>query len=39
VRAVLDNGVRTADILSPGLKPVGTKAMSDAVLRALNKIP
>ena len=38
VRAVLDSGIRTADILSPGLKPVGTKAMGDAVMLALEKL-
>jgi 3-isopropylmalate dehydrogenase len=38
VRAVLDSAIRTADILSPGLKPVGTKAMGDAVLMALDKL-
>jgi len=41
VRQVLANGVRTSDIAgdiaSGGLKPVGTKAMGDAVLEALNK--
>jgi 3-isopropylmalate dehydrogenase len=37
VRQVLENGVRTADIALKGTKPVGTKAMGDAVLEALNK--
>jgi 3-isopropylmalate dehydrogenase len=36
-RNVLNAGIRTADVLSPGLKPVGTRAMGDAVLDALNK--
>jgi 3-isopropylmalate dehydrogenase len=35
VRDVLDHGIRTADILSPGIKPVGTKAMGAAVIAAL----
>ena len=38
VRAVLDSAIRTADILSPGLQPVGTKAMGDAVLQGLGKL-
>ncbi len=36
VRSVLDAGIRTADIAAPGKKPIGTKAMGDAVLQALN---
>jgi len=35
VRAVLAAGYRTADILQPGTKKVGTVAMGDAVLAAL----
>lgn len=35
VRRVLDKGVRTADILSEGLKPVSTSAMGAAVVEAL----
>ncbi|MGE3624458.1 MAG: 3-isopropylmalate dehydrogenase [Bdellovibrionales bacterium] len=38
VRAVLDSAIRTADILSPGLKPVGTKDMGSSVVQALNKL-
>ena len=38
VRAVLDSGIRTADITSPGLVPVGTASMGDAVIQALNKL-
>ena len=37
VKAVLNAGIRTGDILSPGIKPVGTAAMGDAVLAALEK--
>jgi 3-isopropylmalate dehydrogenase len=37
VRQVLADGVRTADIVTPGLQPVSTKAMGDAVLRALDR--
>jgi 3-isopropylmalate dehydrogenase len=35
VSAVLEKGIRTGDILSPGIKPVGTQAMGDAVLKEL----
>ena len=35
VRQVLDKGIRTADILSEGIKPVSTQAMGAAVLEAL----
>jgi 3-isopropylmalate dehydrogenase len=35
VQEVLNAGVRTADILSPGLAPVGTRAMGDALLERL----
>ncbi len=38
VRAVLDSGIRTADILSPGLQPTGTQTMGGAVLQALGKL-
>jgi 3-isopropylmalate dehydrogenase len=38
VRGVLASGIRTADIAAEGIKPVGTKAMGDAVLQALNKL-
>ncbi|MDD3287533.1 MAG: 3-isopropylmalate dehydrogenase [Alphaproteobacteria bacterium] len=38
VRNVLDAGVRTIDIAAPGEKPVGTKAMGDAVISALAKL-
>ena len=31
VRAALASGVRTADIMQPGMKLVGTRAMGDAV--------
>jgi 3-isopropylmalate dehydrogenase len=39
VTAVLEKGVRTGDILSPGAVEVGTAAMGDAVVEALEKIP
>ncbi len=35
VGAVLDQGLRTADIMSTGMTKIGTKAMGDAVLKAL----
>lgn len=35
VGAVLDSGLRTADIISPGTRSVGTAEMGDAVIRAL----
>ncbi len=35
---VLGKGVRTADILQPGMEKVGTQAMGDAVLRALDEL-
>ncbi len=38
VRAVLDSAIRTADIVSEGIKPVGTKAMGEAMVQALNKL-
>jgi 3-isopropylmalate dehydrogenase len=38
VRAVLSSGIRTADIISEGVKPVGTKAMGEAVMMALREI-
>lgn len=37
VREVLSSGIRTADILSEGIKPVGTQAVGTAVIEALNK--
>ncbi len=36
VRRVLDQGLRTADILSPGTRRVGTREMGEAVIAALN---
>ena len=35
VRAALADGYRTADILQPGMKRVGTAEMGDAVVRGL----
>lgn len=37
VRDVLDGGMRTADILQPGMAKVSTSVMGDALLRALDK--
>lgn len=37
VGKVLDQGLRTADILSPGMRQVGTAAMGDAVIGALRE--
>jgi 3-isopropylmalate dehydrogenase len=36
VQLVLQQGLRTADIFEPGTTKVGTAAMGDAVLKALN---
>jgi 3-isopropylmalate dehydrogenase len=36
---VLANGLRTADIMSPGAARVGTGVMGEAVLRELDKLP
>ncbi len=35
VQSVLESGVRTADIMAEGCRPVGTGAMGDAVIAAL----
>ena len=35
VDQVLDDGLRTLDIMSPGMTEVGTAAMGDAVVAAL----
>jgi len=39
VRAVLNAGTRTGDILSDGIKPVSTQAMGEAVVKALTERP
>jgi len=39
VSDVLDQGLRTPDILSPGMRQVGTTEMGDAVVAALSKGP
>jgi 3-isopropylmalate dehydrogenase len=36
VEAVLNEGLRTGDIMQPGKKQVGTREMGDAVIAALN---
>ena len=38
VSDVLDQGLRTGDILSPGMRKVGTAEMGDAVVAALAKL-
>ena len=38
VAAVLDDGYRTGDIMQPGMKQIGTKAMGGAILAALDKL-
>jgi len=38
VRAVLDAGIRTADIAAIGVPPVGTRAMGAAVVERLDKL-
>jgi 3-isopropylmalate dehydrogenase len=37
IAAALANGLRTADIASPGTKMVGTAAMGDAIIAELEK--
>jgi hypothetical protein len=37
VTRVLDQGLRTADIMSAGMRQVGTSEMGDAVLAALGQ--
>jgi 3-isopropylmalate dehydrogenase len=38
VGAVLDDGIRTGDIMQPGMRQVGTKEMGSAILGALQKL-
>jgi len=38
VKKVLADGVRTADIATPGTRPVSTTAMGDAVVGALDRL-
>jgi len=38
VKTVLADGVRTADIATPGTRPVSTTAMGDAVVSALDRL-
>ncbi len=38
VRAVLAQGLRTADLVAPGAKSIGTEAMGEAVVRALAEV-
>jgi 3-isopropylmalate dehydrogenase len=37
VDTVLAEGYRTGDIMQPGMNKVGTKDMTDAILKALDK--
>jgi 3-isopropylmalate dehydrogenase len=37
VDAVLAEGYRTGDIMQPGMTKVGTTAMTDAILKVLDK--
>ena len=37
VDTVLAEGYRTGDIMQPGMTKVGTTAMTDAILKALDK--
>jgi 3-isopropylmalate dehydrogenase len=38
VSKVLDDGIRTGDIMQPGMRLVGTKEMGSAILAALGKL-
>jgi 3-isopropylmalate dehydrogenase len=38
IKAVLDDGIRTADIMQPGMNKVSTTGMGDAVLAALDRV-
>jgi 3-isopropylmalate dehydrogenase len=38
VGKVLDDGIRTGDIMQPGMRQVGTKEMGSAILGALQKL-
>ena len=38
VEQVLAEGYRTGDIMQPGMNKLGTKAMTDAILKALDKV-
>jgi 3-isopropylmalate dehydrogenase len=38
VGKVLDDGIRTGDIMQPGMRLVGTKEMGSAILAALGKL-
>jgi 3-isopropylmalate dehydrogenase len=38
VDQVLADGYRTQDIMQPGMTKVGTTAMTDAILKALDKL-
>jgi 3-isopropylmalate dehydrogenase len=38
VKAVLDGGLRTADIMQPGKARVSTRVMGEAIARELDKL-
>jgi 3-isopropylmalate dehydrogenase len=38
VDQVLAEGFRTGDIMQPGMNKVGTAGMTDAILKALDKV-
>ena len=38
VERVLAEGLRTSDIMQPGMTKVGTTAMTDAILKALDTL-
>ena len=38
IKAVLDQGIRTGDIMQPGMTSVSTTGMGDAVLAALDTL-
>jgi 3-isopropylmalate dehydrogenase len=38
IAAVLDQGIRTGDIMQPGAAKVGTTGMGDAILKALDTL-
>jgi len=37
VRQVLDGGMRTADLMQPGMARVSTRVMGESIIRALDK--
>jgi 3-isopropylmalate dehydrogenase len=39
VKRVLEQGLRTADIMQPGMRKVSTGEMGDAIVKALSLMP